>query len=465
LKYFSIRSIDPSEKDEWRNLAMRGAPFTHNEKVGLLDYCQTDVDALALLLPRMVPYFNFQQAQLRERYTRAVALMNYYGVPLDMEAFTRVSEAWDDIRYRLIDEIDKHYGVYVDHKFKMKLFEQYIVRSGIPWARTEKGALVTEKDLFRDMAKAYPQLAPLQELRASEGQMRLKDLSVGSDGRNHADLWMFGAKTGRNKPSSTGFIFGHATWMRSFIKAKPGWGIAYIDFSQQEFGIAAALSGDMAMMDAYNSEDPYLAFGKQAGLIPPEGTKATHKFERGLCKQCVLATQYGMGAESLARRIDQDKAVARALLRKHRETYATFWKWYQQKVDRAILSQTIETCFGWRLHLGNDAKTTAIGNFPMQANGAEMLRLACCYLTEAGIRVCAPIHDAILLEAPSHLLDAHVALAQELMAKASRDILHGFTVRTDAEIFAYSKRYQDERGVKMWNTVWKVLDDPRYYLE
>ena len=26
----------------------------------------------------------------------------------------------------------------------------------------------------------------------------------------------------------------------------------------------------------------------------------------------------------------------------------------------------------------------------MQANGAEILRLACCYMTEAGIRVCAP---------------------------------------------------------------------------
>jgi len=101
----------------------------------------------------------------------------------------------------------------------------------------------------------------------------------------------------------------------------------------------------------------------------------------------------------------------------------------------------------------------------MQANGAEMLRLVCCYLIEAGIRVCAPIHDAILLEAPLHLLDDHVMLAQELMSKASREILHGFTIRTDAEIFTYPKRYQDERGVKMWNTVWKVLDDPRYYLE
>jgi hypothetical protein len=36
----------------------------------------------------------------------------------------------------------------------------------------------------------------------------------------------------------------------------------------------------------------------------------------------------------------------------------------------------------------------------MQGNGAEMLRIACIFLTEAGIRVCAPVHDALLIELP-----------------------------------------------------------------
>ena len=42
--------------------------------------------------------------------------------------------------------------------------------------------------------------------------------------------------------------------------------VAYVDWSQQEFGIAASLSGDAAMMEAYRSGDPYLTFGKQAGV-------------------------------------------------------------------------------------------------------------------------------------------------------------------------------------------------------
>jgi DNA polymerase I len=51
--------------------------------------------------------------------------------------------------------------------------------------------------------------------------------------------------------------------------------VAYIDWSQQEFGIAAALSGDIAMQAAYGSGDPYLDFAKQAGAVPRHATKTT----------------------------------------------------------------------------------------------------------------------------------------------------------------------------------------------
>src|SRR3954464_13305113 len=56
--------------------------------------------------------------------------------------------------------------------------------------------------------------------------------------------------------------------------------------------------------------------------------------------------------------------------------------------------------FGWPLHVGAAFNPRSLANFPMQANGAEMLRLACCLATERGIRVCAPVHDALLIEAP-----------------------------------------------------------------
>ena len=130
-----------------------------------------------------------------------------------------------------------------------------------------------------------------------------------------------GGKTGRNQTSSNKFIFGSSVWLRSLIKPAEGWGIAYIDWSQQEFGIAAALSGDEAMKQAYASGDPYLEFAKLAGAVPADATKKSHPHERALYKATVLAVQYGMGEESLAERIQQPVIVAKDLLRKHREVF------------------------------------------------------------------------------------------------------------------------------------------------
>jgi hypothetical protein len=95
----------------------------------------------------------------------------------------------------------------------------------------------------------------------------------------------------------------------------------------------------------------------------------------------------------------------------------------------------------------------------MQANGAEMLRLACIHLTEAGIRVCAPVHDAVLIEAPLDEIDDTIELARNLMAQASREVLDGFELNTDVEIVRYPDRYMDKRGRKMWDTVREIIDE------
>jgi hypothetical protein len=93
----------------------------------------------------------------------------------------------------------------------------------------------------------------------------------------------------------------------------------------------------------------------------------------------------------------------------------------------------------------------------MQANGAEMLRLACCLVIERGIRVCAPAHDALLVEGPADDIEAVVADTQAAMAEASRVVLSGFELRSDAQVVRHPERYSDPRGVKMWDTVMELL--------
>lgn len=292
--------------------------------------------------------------------------------------------------------------------------------------------------------------------------MRLfSDLAVGLDGRNRCMLSAFRATSSRNAPSNAKFIFGPSCWLRSLIQPEPGRAVAYVDWSQQEFGIAAALSGDVAMMDAYSSGDPYLTFAKQAGAVPPDGTKKSHPEVRELFKTCALGVQYGMMEDSLARRMGQPPAMARELLRLHRQTYPVFWRWSEAAVNHAMLRGWLQTVFGWRVHVGPRANPRSLANFPMQANGAEMLRLACCLATERGIRVCAPVHDAVLVEGPADDIENVVVDTQAAMVEASRVVLDGFELRSDAKIVRHPERYSDPRGVRMWDTVTAILDELR----
>ena len=114
--------------------------------------------------------------------------------------------------------------------------------------------------------------------------------------------------------------------------------------------------------------------------------------------------------------------------------------------------------FGWRVLVGKDANPRSMRNFPMQANGAEMMRLAACLATEAGVRVCAPIHDAFLIEASLEEIENETLRMQRFMQEASEIVLPGFPLKTDAKIVRYPDRYSDPRGEKMWSTVTQILD-------
>jgi len=462
LIYHGLDHIDAVEKREMRDLAMRGGPFSANERVGLLDYCESDVTALVNLLPAMAHKFRSRvdlgRALLRGAYMIPVAMMEHAGVPIDVEALELLREKLPTIQDQLLADIDADYDVYDGPHFNYEKFERFLARAGIPWPTLESGQLDVKDKTFRQMAKCFPIISPLRELRYMRKQLQLAKLLVGADGRNRAMLSPYGTKTGRNKPSSGGYIFGPAVWLRGLVKPEQGRAIAYIDWSQQEFGIAAALSGDQRMLAAYMSGDPYLAFAKQAGLVPLDATKKSHGPQRELCKQCVLGVQYGMEKYTLARRINQPPMVAEDLLRAHRETYRVFWKWSNGALDFATTRNFLPTVYDWRVHIGPDFNPRSLRNFPMQANGAEMMRLACCYGIKEGVEIVAPVHDALLIAAPLERLDADVATMQAAMAKASRTVLGGLELRSDAKIIRYPDRYMDEdRGAVMWNKVWSLI--------
>jgi DNA polymerase-1 len=455
LLYFGLVSIGGEEKEQMRQLIMAGGPWTDPQKRDILAYCESDVDALARLWPRMWPHFaehpkRLGQAFLRGRYMAAAGVVENNGVPIDVALLDRLVSKWSEIKESLIEKIDADYGVYEGTRFSSQLFGAYLTRAGIPWPQHPDGSLMLDDDTFRDRSRVFPKLRNLHELRATMARLRLSDLSVGPDGRCRTMLSAFRARTGRNQPSTSRFIFGPARWIRHLIKPAAGRAIAYVDWSSQELAVAGALSGDPLLWEAYEGGDPYIAFAIQAGIAPKGATKATHPVERDQCKSIVLGVNYGMSAQGIAAKSGIHVDRARELLRMHKTTYRVFWAWAEANVNNCLLGLPLETVFGWRIHFppscGETINDRSILNWPMQAHGAEMMRLAVSMATEEGLMICAPVHDALLLEAPINDIEAQASRLAQIMGDASELVLgNGKRCRTDTKIVRAPDRYVDDK--------------------
>ncbi len=112
LRHYGIDAMGAVEKQELRDLAIRGAPFTPTERKALLTYCGQDVSALCKLLPVMLPRINLPYAINRARFMKAAALMENVGVPIDVGALVTLKDRWDGLKDGLIAKIDRNYGVY-----------------------------------------------------------------------------------------------------------------------------------------------------------------------------------------------------------------------------------------------------------------------------------------------------------------------------------------------------------------
>ncbi len=390
---------------------------------------------------------------------RAVAEMEWAGVPIDTQLMASLRKHWDRIKLTLIERVDVQYDVFEGGSLRQAKLELLVKRMGIDWPRTATGLLSVENDTFKDQARIHPELNELKELVSTLGQARLFDLAIGADGRNRTLLSPFAAITGRSQPSSKDYVFGPSVWIRHLIKPPIGRSLAYLDWSTQEIAISAALSGDERLLKVLTDGDPYIGFAKLAGLVPPDAIRKDHEAIRDACKSLFLGIGYGMGEKTLAANLGRSDIEARRLLEQYRQAFPARVAWGQQVCDVGTLGGRLETLFGWPIHVHAGTKARTLRNWPMQSNGAEMMRLAACLATERGISLIATAHDALLIEAASDRIEQAMIETKACMNEASRIVLDGMEVKVDHKVVTYPNRFWDKRGVTMFEKVMKLLGD------
>ncbi|MES2658865.1 MAG: DNA polymerase [Verrucomicrobiota bacterium] len=450
--------MDSEYKDTMRNLAM-GEEVPRDRRDDLLDYCQQDVEVLAAVWDLFGSQVDIKFASLRGRYLKSLAQVEHSGIPADISLVERLrthheeikNAAWTEARHRYPGAITE------SGTFSSIGWCEWCATNGILWPLLPTGAPALDEDSFKKMADRYAAVRTMAYARKMRGQTRGFAFPVGGDGRLRCMLSPFGSDTGRNQPSNSNFIFGASAWLRSIVQAPPGRVLAYIDYSSQEFALAAALSDDEAMMADYRSGDPYLAFARRAGAVPEEATKASHPSERAIYKVASLAIQYGMRETNLSLRNGMSLPAARRLINQHEESYPIYWKWRQMVADNVLCGGSYSTCYGWRRMARFHDTATSITNFPTQATGAEILRIAVISLTEAGHRVIAPVHDAVLIEMDEQGWREELLAIQSRMVKAAAMVAPQIEMRTDVELILPGQHFVDGRGAEMWELIAPIV--------
>jgi hypothetical protein len=138
--------------------------------------------------------------------------------------------------------------------------------------------------------------------------------------------------------------------------------------------------------------------------------------------------------------------------------HPNFWEGRLEAVQTAMLRRRIESSYGWPLRISHSPNQRSLLNFPMQSDGAEMLREATVRLCDAGIVPIMLVHDGILFEETDL---RKIEEATEIMRAVGREICNGIDVGVDLDwsTMKTGLRYRDKRPMaqKMWATIMDVL--------
>jgi hypothetical protein len=466
-RYYGIQGWENIDKGSIAQDIGEGRWRLHGREA-VLRYCEEDVDKSAELLRAQArdPEVNNEWVIDWSNYaSKAVARIQARGIPIDTRLWTLVQEHRAAIIGALVREFDPTQGtddpIYdAEGSMSSAAFERNLPRLGIhSWPRLPSGKIDLKGDSFR-LNYIYPGVEGLHALKDSLGFIAHARLPIGRDGRNRPSLFPYGTASGRNAQARSPFN-AHAG-VRSFIKYPEHSIGGYLDWRTQEVGIAAALSGDEALIAAYNAGDVYHSLARVSGYTTDTDWRAWKKANpevRGRMKCAQLAINYGMSVPSLARSLGRHPLVASGIIDKYQRAYPVFCQWREQQAFDALLRRHVESVFGWKLRISSSPNLRSLYNFPMQSGGADMLRLCATRLCDAGIVPNMLVHDAVLIEVDT---DEQLHFVKEEMRRAGRDVCNGLDIGASADqVLRAGARYRDSRpvAIKLWNAIVTKLNE------
>ena len=214
-----------------------------------------------------------------------------------------------------------------------------------------------------------------------------------------------------------------------------------VDYSSEEFILGMDIYNDGAGVDSYKTGDVYIASGVKMGLLP-NGVKKSDILQSGervkdirqRVKGLVLGLGYGMGFNSLSRRLDVDPLDAKELMTQYKEIYyRTFDKQEELKNELKLNDLLFQLPNGYMLLARGkteiekedgtfiDATLSSI-NWIVQASGAYILQAVVNRCLEQGLKIITTIHDEVVIEADEDKAEESAKLLSKIMIDAYEEL-------------------------------------------
>jgi len=361
--------------------------------------------------------------------SQALFRIERHGVLIDAATLAQQSH---ELARRIVQLEDEAYAI-AGQRFNLgspkQLGEIFFDKLGMPVIKkTATGARSTDEEVLEKLAENYPLPAKLLEHRSLSKLKgtytdKLAQLALPHTGRVHTHYAQAVVVTGRlasNEPNLQNIPIRTAEGRRvreAFI-APPGCLIASADYSQIELRIMAHLSGDEALLHAFqHAQDIHRATAAEVFGVPPEHVSSE---QRRAAKAINFGLIYGMGSYGLARNLGLETRAAAAYIERYFQRYPGVRRYMQETVEFARTHGWVQTVFGRRLHLADinggsgprkkAAERQAI-NAPMQGTAADLIKKAMIAVQEAidaagvPVKIIMQVHDELVFELPHGYAD------------------------------------------------------------
>ena len=352
-----------------------------------------------------------------------------------------IAQRLDELEQKAFEIAEQEFNMNSPKQLQAILFE----KMGLPVIKkTPSGTPSTNEEVLQELALDYPLPKLILEYRGlaklkSTYTDKLPKMINPETGRVHTSYHQAVTATGRlssTDPNLQNIPIRNDEGRRirqAFI-APHGYKIMAVDYSQIELRIMAHLSGDKALLDAFQQgKDIHSA---TAAEIMGTTIDQVSTEQRRRAKAVNFGLIYGMSAFGLAKQLGIPRGEAQDYMNKYFERYPGVMQYMEDTRSAAAELGYVETIFGRRLHLPEiksrngmrrKAAERAAINAPMQGTAADIIKKAMLLVDEwiqtegdGRVKLLMQVHDELVFEVQESALAEIESKVQQLMESAAQ---------------------------------------------